>query len=272
MLARIRSIWLAGGGALALTLALSGVVAAGAILSAFTAPTTTTTVDNTASFEDLDGNGIDDDCEQAAVVPNPSAAASAEAAVDLNADGTISVSEAAQSDRVGGTNCNHGGYVSWVAHGACGTAEAPASSSEPAASSEPEPAASGDEDANEDGESADCAEDTTDTETSECEDAGPAASGEPPASSEPLASGEPVTDEAPNAHGKAVSTVAQSDAIGGKNCNHGGAVSAAAKKDHDAAKQAREIAKAAREAAREAAKDARDAARHAGPHGKKHDG
>jgi hypothetical protein len=29
--------------------------------------------------------------------------------------------------------------------------------------------------------------------------------------------------------------VAQSDAIGGKNCNHGGAVSEAAKKDHEAA-------------------------------------
>jgi hypothetical protein len=273
MLARIRSIWLAGGGALALTLALSGVVAAGAILSAFTAPTTTTTVDTTASFEDLDGNGIDDDCEQAAVVPNPSAAASAEAAVDLNADGTISVSEAAQSDRVGGTNCNHGGYVSWVAHGACGTAEVPASSGEPAASSEPEPAASGNEDANEDAESADCTEDTTETVTSECENAGPAASGEPLASSEPLASGEPVTEDvAPNAHGKAVSAVAQSDAIGGKNCNHGGAVSAAAKKDHDAAKQARELAKAAREAAREAAKSERAGARHARTHGNKHDG
>jgi len=58
-----------------------------------------------------------------------------------------------------------------------------------------------------------------------------------------------------------------SDAIGGKNCNHGGAVSEAAKKDHDAAKAARDAAKAAREAAREARKAAREAAKSAGGQG-----
>ena len=41
--------------------------------------------------------------------------AAALAAADLNGDGTISVSEAAQSGWTGGTNCNHGGYVSGVA-------------------------------------------------------------------------------------------------------------------------------------------------------------
>jgi hypothetical protein len=61
--------------------------------------------------------------------------------------------------------------------------------------------------------------------------------------------------------------VAQSDAIGGKNCNHGGAVSEAAKKDHDAAKAARDAAKAAREAAREARKAAREAVKTAGGQG-----
>lgn len=45
---------------------------------------------------------------------------------------------------------------------------------------------------------------------------------------------QPTVDTGPNAHGKAVSAVAQSDAVGGKNCNHGGAVSEAAKKDHSA--------------------------------------
>ena len=38
-------------------------------------------------------------------------------AADLDHDGAISVSEAAQSDWVGGKNCNHGGYVSSVAQG-----------------------------------------------------------------------------------------------------------------------------------------------------------
>jgi len=43
-----------------------------------------------------------------------------------------------------------------------------------------------------------------------------------------------TVDEAPNAHGKAVSKVAQdTDAVGGKNCNHGGAVSKVAKEKGD---------------------------------------
>ncbi len=101
-------------------MSLSGVVA-GASLLAATALTQDTTepevvVDTTATFEDTNGNGIDDDCEEA-VVADPTAEAAAEAAVDADADGVISVSEAAHSDRVGGKNCNHGGYVSGVAHG-----------------------------------------------------------------------------------------------------------------------------------------------------------
>ena len=80
-----------------------------------------------------------------------------------------------------------------------------------------------------------------------------------------------AVDTAPNAHGKAVSKVAQDkDAVGGKNCNHGGAVSEAAKKDQaakDAAKAARDEAKAAAKAER--AKNHADKAK---SHGKKHGG
>jgi hypothetical protein len=208
MISRLRSTWLAGSGALLLAVSISGVVAGATVLTAFQAPTPAV-VDTIATFEDLDGNNVDDDCQEA-VEPNPTAEASAAAAVDLNGDGTISVSEAAQSDRTGGVNCNHGGYVSGVA--------------------------GADEDA----------EDSEDAE-------------------EPAE--EPAEESAPedllaNAHGKAVSAVAQDPAaIGGKNCNHGGAVSEVAKKDHDAARAEREAAKAAREAAREANK-----------HGKKHGG
>ncbi len=60
-----------------------------------------------------------------------------------------------------------------------------------------------------------------------------------------------------------MSTVAQSDAVGGRNCNHGGAVSEA-KKDQKAAKAEREAAKAERQAAkadRQAARADRAAAR-----------
>ena len=61
----------------------------------------------------------------------------------------------------------------------------------------------------------------------------------------------------PNAHGTWISQVAQSDAIGGKNCNHGGAVSEANK----AAREAREVAKEAKAAERDAAKAERAAKR-----------
>ncbi|HEX5823795.1 MAG TPA: hypothetical protein VFY18_04970, partial [Candidatus Limnocylindrales bacterium] len=129
MFTRLRSTVLAGSGGLILVLSLSGIVAAATILTAIAAPVAdpiqpAALVDTTATFEDLDGNGVDDDC-QTDVVANPDAAAAAEKAADLDGDGKISVSEAAQSGRTGGKNCNHGGYVSAVAHSgdACDDAE-----------------------------------------------------------------------------------------------------------------------------------------------------
>ena len=116
---RLRSRWLSGACALLLVVTLSG-VAAGAALVNDTAPTEPVAVepapvvDTTATFEDADGNSVDDDC-QTAVVSDAEAAAKALAAVDLDGDGTVSVSEAAQGDRAGGKNCDHGGYVSGVA-------------------------------------------------------------------------------------------------------------------------------------------------------------
>ncbi len=235
MLTRLRSTWLAGGGAVLLALSLSGVVAAAALVTAITTPQVDEAppadADTTLTFEDLDGDGVDDDCDDD-VQANEDDAAAAQEAVDLNDDGVISTSEAAQSDRIGGTNCNHGGYVSIVAH-----------SEEPT-------------------------EDTVDPaeEPVVCETV-PVV--EEPVVEEPVAD-EPV-DTAPNAHGKAVSKVAQDkDAVGGKNCNHGGAVSEAAKKDQaakDAAKAARDEAKAAAKAER--AKNHADKAK---SHGKKHGG
>ena len=270
MFARIRSRWLAGGGALALTVLMSGVVAAATVLTVIVAPAPAAPVaDTTATFEDLDGNGIDDDC-QTAVVADPVAAASAETAADLDGDGTISATEAAQSGRVGGMNCNHGGYVSIVAHGDC-AAPATADSS---VATDPEAEtldASGEPvEANDQGDST-CAEAVAATEPAEVDKA---AKDETPAQcvapvvTSPVAPADVVVlDPASNAHGKAVSAVAQSDAVGGKNCNHGGAVSEAAKKDHEAAKSAREAAKAARDAAREARKAARTAKHHGKPAG-----
>jgi hypothetical protein len=206
---RLRSTWLASAGAVVLVLMFAG-LAAGRVVLTDTPTTEVTTPDTTATFEDLNGNGIDDDCEEpGTVVEDPIAGASAAAAVDENADGVISVSEAAHSDRTGGTNCNHGGYVSWVAQGS------PDATTEEAAAP-----------------------------TTECVPVAPPER-------------DPALDEQKNGHGKWVSTVASSEATGGKNCNHGGAVSEAAKKDHAAAAAARAAAKAAREAARAEAKAAK---------------
>jgi hypothetical protein len=107
-----RSRWLAVSGAMLLTLSLSGMAAG--VEPVVTDPVVA--VDTTATYEDIDGNGIDDDCQDVAAVENLEAAAAELLTVDLDANGVISTSEAAQSPRTGGKNCNHGGYVSWIAH------------------------------------------------------------------------------------------------------------------------------------------------------------
>jgi len=241
MLTRLRSTWLAGGGAVLLVLSISG-MAAGAALVADTAETVVAPVeplegatDTTLTFEDIDGNGVDDDCQDVAAVADPVAAAAALAEADTDGDGTISVTEAAHSGWTGGKNCNHGGYVSGVARAsgeACDETETPTAETDEdeailASTTEQVVAAVCDQPADE------TDEDQTDAPKAEC----------PAPVSEPAVEEVAPVDTAPNAHGKAVSEVAGSDAVGGKNCNHGGAVSQAAKKDHSggpnaAAKQA----------------------------------
>ncbi len=240
MVTRVRSTWLAGGGAILLVLSLSGIVAGATLVGDGAGDTVQPAdppagaTDTTPTFEDVDGNGIDDDCQDPAAAADPVAIADALKAADLNGDGTISVSEAAQSGWMGGTNCNHGGYVSGVAH--VSGDECAAGGTTPTG----------------DGESGDAVNastggttDASETDAATCDPADPAETTETstdgapavcPVVATPPASGDQApTDTSPNAHGKAVSLVAQSDAVGGKNCNHGGAVSAAsaaAKKDH----------------------------------------
>jgi hypothetical protein len=216
-----------------------------------------------AAYVDVNGNGIDDTCETGDIVADPGAAAADDAAVDLDGDGTISVSEAAQSDRIGGKECNHGGYVSWVAHGSCADAAPTPTPEAPALVTGPEPGTA--DEVTTETTSCDATETPTDeTTTDETTDA----AADTTCVEVPPPDRDPALDEQKNGHGKWVSTVAQSDAIGGKNCNHGGAVSEAAKKDHEAAAAARAAAKAERAAEREAKKAARDAAKAAGGHGK----
>jgi hypothetical protein len=230
-----------------LVLSLSGFVAAAALVTAIAAPPAMAPAagaDTTATFEDLDGDGIDDDCETA-VVADPAAAEAANAAVDLNKDGVISTSEAAQSDRTGGKNCNHGGYVSTVAHADEDGCETPDATETETETDNDTDAATADEAATEPTPDAPCVEPAeevdpvVETDDPADETVVPAECVTPPADQAP-------EDTAPNAHGKAVSKVAHSDAIGGKNCNHGGAVSEAAKKDH-----------AAKDVKKDAAKDAK---------------
>jgi hypothetical protein len=115
-----RSTWLGGTGAMLLVLSLSGVVAAATAFTAASGPAPAAeplpVVDTTATFVDIDGNGIDDTCQTEPAVAADQTVLDAEiATVDLNADGVISTTEAAHSPRIGGANCNHGGYVSWIA-------------------------------------------------------------------------------------------------------------------------------------------------------------
>ena len=104
-----RSRWLAGTAGLFLVLSMSGVA------MGVTPPDAVPDVDTTATYEDVDGNGIDDDCQDAVAVADPDAVTAEQATVDTDADGVISTTEAAHSARTGGKNCNHGGYVSWIA-------------------------------------------------------------------------------------------------------------------------------------------------------------
>jgi hypothetical protein len=243
MLRRLRSTWLAGGGAFLLVVSLSGIAAA--------APTVT---DTAGVFVDLDGNGVADSC-QTLVEADPVAAAATLTAADTDGDGTISVTEAAHGGWTGGANCNHGGYVSAVAKASGDTCD---NETPPVADGTDEDANEGD--SNEDSETpateattvsttvatteTDCTEDPTEDATDA--EAPPAVC--PVVEPVPPVEGDAPLDTAPNAHGKTVSDVAQSDAVGGKNCNHGGAVSEAAKKDHAADAAARATAKAAKHA------------------------
>jgi hypothetical protein len=233
MATRLRSTWLAGGGALLLVLAISGIAAGATLVADSTQPTVEQAepleadTDTTLTFEDADGDGIDDDCDDAVATDEAAVAAAAAAllAADLDGDGTISVSEAARTGWTGGANCNHGGYVSTVAHGddACDEAETPEAGDE-AASEEEAPA-----EPVEGAEAAACDEETEEAAAEEA----PAECEAPAEEPAPEPVEETPTDTAPNAHGKAVAEVAKDpDTVGGKNCNHGGAVSEAARKDH----------------------------------------
>ena len=117
MLTRFRSRWLAGGGAVLLVMSLSGMAAAATLVSDSTDPVVTPgdpavgTTDTTRTFEDVDGNGVDDDCQDLAPVALPDVVAAAFAAVDLNGDGTISTSDAAQSDWVPAWQLSSGGCL-----------------------------------------------------------------------------------------------------------------------------------------------------------------
>jgi hypothetical protein len=257
MLHNVRSKWLAGGGAVLLALSMSG-LAAGATLVDDTTPSTL------ATFEDLNGNGIDDDCETA-VTAAPDAVTAAMAAVDANADGVISTTEAAHSEWVGGVNCNHGGFVSMIANSSgdeCDEAETPEapeattdeSNGQDEDSDEGSPEDSNHAELEADAPAADCPADAP-----EADEADSAKDAAREACLAAQAAGTPTSDPVALAAMSHVD-VAQSDMAGGKNCNHGGIVS-----EHN------KLLKAERDAAKQAAREARDAAKalkHANKHAK----
>jgi hypothetical protein len=246
MLNRLRSGVLAGGGALLLVLSISG-MAMGASLTSDSGPVDT-------SFVDVDGDGVADHCQTEAAAENTEAAQAAFDAADLNDDGEISVSEAAQSGWTGGVKCNHGGYVSEVAQAG--------DSCEAEDTEEPEGTETGTEEGTETGtEEAAPEEGTADCEaadeetTEETEEAAP---DEETCEAVEAPVLDPATDTSDWNHGDWVTWVSRSEATGGKNCNHGGAVSEASKAAKEAAKAAKEAAKAERDAKKAEKKAARD--------------
>jgi hypothetical protein len=246
MFDRLRSGVLAGGGALLLVLALSGMAMGASLTSDSPAGDT--------SFVDIDGDGVADHCQTEAAVENTGTAQAAFDAADLNDDGEISLSEAAQSGWTGGENCNHGGYVSEVAQAG--------DSCEAEDTEEPEGTGTGTEEGTETGTEeeaapeadADC--EAADDETEETEEAAPADEETCEAVAAPEI--DPATDTSEWNHGAWVSWVANSPATGGKNCNHGGAVSEASKAAKEAAKAAKEAARAERDAKKAEKKAARE--------------
>jgi hypothetical protein len=231
MLTGVRKQWAALAVGLLLVFSFTGAVGAAAIATILDPEPTTVEdgtatdsdgdadeADTTASFEDEDGDGVDDDCEADAVVADPDAADEAEKAVDTDGDGDISVPEAAHSNRTGGKNCNHGGYVSSVARGldeAC----------EPADEAEVDPAV-------EDGDEAGNCDEIDTTASFEDEDG----DGVDDDCEEDAVVPDPgAADEAQKAVDTdgdgdiSVPEAAHSNRTGGKNCNHGGYVSSVAR-------------------------------------------
>jgi len=222
MRTRRRAPWLAGGPALLLIASMSGIVSA--------APLESDTV--ATVWVDVNGNGIADVCETEPASASDAAVLAANLAADLDGDGTISVSEAAHTDWVGGANCNHGGYVSTVAKGSaesCDDTDAPDESTDESDEGPSHAAIETETGSAPDGTDT-CSEDAPEADADETEDAAPVV-----CEAAPVADGTTV-DAEPLTHVQ----VAQSDAVGGKNCNHGGAVSESAK----AAKAEREAARA----------------------------
>jgi hypothetical protein len=224
--------------AFALAFALGGAAVGVALVADTVTPddeNTPAVVDTIATFEDIDGNGVDDDCQTPPAVAAPEAEASAAAAVDLDQDGTISKSEAAKSDRIGGKNCNHGGYVSGVAKADDEDATEDEYDDENAPESDGTTATFEDLDGN-----------NVDDDCQEAVEVNAEAEAAAVAAVDLNQDGTISKSEA-----------AKSDRIGGKNCNHGGYVSGVAKGDKPdkAEKAAAKAARAEAKAARKAAKD-----------------
>ena len=235
MLRKLRSRSLAGAGAVLLVLSMTGLAAAATLVDDTTPATLST-------FEDLNGNGIDDDCETA-VTADAAAVTAAMAAVDTNADG---VSRPPKRPTAAGSAARTATTVA---------TSVGSPTARPTSAMKPRPARVGrgfgprrDRDGTRHGDR--CGRLRRGTaeadETDAADDAARAACEAALAAGTPLVLPEMTHVE-----------LAQSDVIGGKNCNHGGAVS-----------DANKAAKAERDAAKLAAKEARQAAREAKTHGK----
>jgi hypothetical protein len=255
MLTRLRTRWFAGAGALLLILAMSG-AALGADNAGGTAGDGTTAQVIVPDQTDCDtGTGGDEaeDGETGASEPGD-----ADEATETDETDGDEAEQGDETDETDGDEAEQGDETDE-------TDGDEAEQGDETDETDGDEAEQGDE--NDEGDDA-CADDESsspeaDNETDTETDAEEAAKADVPCVEVPAPPFDPVIFTGPGAFGAYVSSVANSEAVGGKNCNHGGAVSAAVHAAKAAAKAARDAAKAEREVARDAAKAAREAAREA---------
>ncbi|MEX1171780.1 MAG: hypothetical protein WEG56_04110 [Chloroflexota bacterium] len=215
MFTRLRTTWLAGAGAAFLVMALSGAVMGASLLTTAAGPTSEEEFDPIA---EIDTTRTFEDADGDGVDDD------CDSEVIPDPDAEAVAFAAVDVDGDGVVSVDEAAQSPWTGGANCNHGGYVS------------PVAGGSDDADE----ADEADEALPVEATECEEVA-------------APTFDPAVLGVPGGFGQYVSLVAESDAVGGKNCNHGGAVSAAVKTAKDAATLLRQAAQAERVSERTAA-------------------